>query len=286
MRRTLEAGARETGERKLESMKTISVCSNKGGTGKTTTVSALAALLADRGKRVLAVDLDPQANLTDEYREGPGDGEPTVNEVLVGTATAADAVVDVLGQGPGGEPRASVSLLPSSSALANVEIELRDQRLAAPLKLARVLSGLEDSYDICLVDCSASVGTLTDMAFIASDWVLVPCDMGFWSVSGAARLGEEAAAVNAFAPGRPVSFLGVLRTMYDPRHRCCKDMDETVADLASSLSCPVFDSWIRRGVRVQEAHDMGWPVTVYDPKCGPSRDYSALADEVLERTGE
>lgn len=267
-------------------MKTVSVCSNKGGTGKTTTVSALSTLFADGGMRVLAVDLDPQANLTDEFREGPADEAPTVDDVVAGRAEAADAVVDVLSTDPKGAPRAPVSLLPGSAGLANVEIELSGQRLSAPRKLASALAGIEGSYDVCLIDCSANVGLLTDMAFIASDHVLVPCDMGFWSVSGAARLGEEAAAVNAFAPERPVSFLGVLRTMYDPRHRCCKDMDETVAALAASLSCTVFDSYVRRGVRVQEAHDMGWPVTVYDPKCGPSADYAQLAAEIAARLGE
>lgn len=267
-------------------MKTISVCSNKGGTGKTTTVSALSTLIADHGKRVLAVDLDPQANLTEGFCVPTGDGVPTVEEVVTGRADAAAAVKNVLSEDAKGRPRASVALLPGSESLANVEVELASQRLAAPRKLADALAPLEGAYDVCLVDCSANVGLLTDMAFIASDHVLVPCDMGFWSVSGAAKLADEASAVNAYDPSRPVSFVGVLRTMYDPRHRCCKDMDETVAALATSLGTTVFGHWVRRGVRVQEAHDMGWPVTVYDPKCGPSLDYAALCDELLERIGE
>lgn len=242
---------------------TITVLSQKGGTGKTTTVRTLADVLRRVELRVLVVDLDPQGNLSD-YFDVPADATPTVADVLAGHAKAADAIHD--------------GVLPANLGLAEAELVLAG-KMGRELTLKRALREVRKDYDLVLVDCPPALGLLTVNALVAADHALISSEAEYFSLQGV----EQALEVVELAKESlhpDLDWLGVMLNIADMRLVHAR---EAQAQLRERFGEKVFDSVIRRSVRYAESAERGVSILDYAPDLGA--DYLALAAEMLERLG-
>jgi chromosome partitioning protein len=242
---------------------TVTVLSQKGGTGKTTTVRTLADAFRRAHLDVLCVDLDPQGNLSD-YFDVPADAAPTVAEVLMGQARAAEAIHE--------------DILPANLALAEAELVLSG-KMGRELTLRRALRDLKRSYDLILIDCPPSLGLLTVNALVAADNALISSEAEYFSLQGV----EQALEVVDLARDslRPdLDWLGVVLNIADMRLVHSREALESLRDRFGER---VFESVIRRSVRYAESAERGVSILNYAPDLGA--DYLALAREVLARLG-
>jgi chromosome partitioning protein len=242
---------------------TITVLSQKGGTGKTTTVRTLADVYRRAGLEVLCVDLDPQGNLSD-YFDVPPDASPTVADVLAGQARAVDAIHD--------------DLLPANLGLAEAELVLSG-KMGRELTLKRGLREARRRYDLVIVDCPPSLGLLTVNALVAAEHALISSEAEYFSLQGV----EQALEVVELAKDSlhpDLNWLGVVLNIADMRLVHAR---EALRSLQESFGEKVFDSVIRRSVRYAESAERGVSILDYAPDLGA--DYVALAAEVLERVG-
>jgi chromosome partitioning protein len=242
---------------------TIAVLSQKGGTGKTTTVRTLADVFARIGLEVLAVDLDPQANLSDYY-DVPADADPTVADVLDGKARALDAAHD--------------GVLPSNLRLAESELVLSG-KMGREMTLKRALREPKRRYDVILIDCPPALGLLTVNALVAADFALITTEAQYFSLQGV----EQALEVIDLARDSlhpDLEWLGVVLNIADLRTIHSR---EVLEQLRERFDGKVFDAVIRQSIRYAESAERGIPILDYRPELGA--DYVALAVEVLERTG-
>jgi chromosome partitioning protein len=240
---------------------TITVLSQKGGTGKTTTVRTLADAYRRSGLEVLCVDLDPQGNLSD-YFDVPPDASPTVADVLAGQARAADAVY--------------ADMLPANLGLAEAELVLAG-KMGRELTLKRGLRELKRSYDLVLVDCPPSLGLLTVNALVAADHALITSEAEYFSLQGV----EQALEVVELAKESlhpDLDWLGVVLNIADMR---LVHSREALKSLQERFGSKVLETVIRRSVRYAESAERG--VSILDFAPGLGGDYLALADEVLAR---
>jgi chromosome partitioning protein len=242
---------------------TITVLSQKGGTGKTTTVRTLADVYRRIGLQVLCVDLDPQGNLSD-YFDVPADASPTVADVLSGQARAADAV--------------HAGVLPANLGLAEAELILGG-KMGRELTLRRALRDVKRAHDLVLVDCPPSLGLLTVNALVAADHALISSEAEYFSLQGV----EQALEVVELAKESlhpELDWLGVMLNIADLRLIHAR---EALQQLKDRFGDKLLDSVIRRSVRYAESAERGVSILDYAPDLGA--DYLALADELLARLG-
>jgi chromosome partitioning protein len=243
---------------------TITVLSQKGGTGKTTTVRTLADVYRRIGLEVLCVDLDPQGNLSD-YFDVPAEASPTVADVLAGQARAADALHDGM-------------ILPANLGLAESELVLSG-KMGRELTLKRALRDVKRGFDLVLVDCPPSLGLLTVNALVAADHALISSEAEYFSLQGV----EQALEVVELAKESlhpDLDWLGVVLNIADMRLVHAREADK---QLRERFGDRVFKSVIRRSVRYAESAERGVSILDYGPDLGA--DYLALAAEMLERLG-
>ncbi|HEX2070202.1 MAG TPA: ParA family protein [Thermoleophilaceae bacterium] len=240
---------------------TITVLSQKGGTGKTTTTRTLVDIFRRIGLRVLAVDMDPQGNLTDYFAIGD-EPEPTLADVLAGRAEAAAAIHD--------------DVLPASVHLAEAEL-LLSGKIGREMVLRRALATVDD-YDLILIDCPPSLGLLTVNALVAADYALISTEAEYFSLQGV----EQALAVVEAARGvsPDLQWLGAVLNIADMRTVHAR---EALEQLRDGYGAKVFDTPIRRSVAYAESAERAMSIVDHRPDLGA--DYLALADEVLERLG-
>jgi chromosome partitioning protein len=240
---------------------TIAVLSQKGGTGKTTTVRTLADAFRRSGVRTLAVDLDPQGNLSDYFDLSP-DVDPTVADVLSGRATAEEAIHE--------------DIVPANLTLAEAELMLGG-KMGRELTLRRALQKLPDEYEVILVDCPPSLGLLTVNALVAADRALLTAEAHYFALQGV----EQAMEVVELARdglNPKLALLGVLLNRADMRTVHSR---EALASLKQRFGDEVFDTAVRSSIAYAESAERAMSILDYRPDLG--EDYVALADEVLGR---
>ena len=251
--------------------KIIAVTNQKGGVGKTTTAINLSALVADAGKRVLLVDIDPQGNATSGLGKADTDSN-TVYEVLLGEAEAKDAIVET-GFG-------TLHLMPTAIELAGAEIELVSVENREGL-LKAALTTLRDDYDYIFIDCPPSLSLLTLNALTAADSVLIPIQCEYYALEGVGQLVNTIKLMKKrLNPDLEVE--GILLTMYDGRTNLCA---QVVQEVRSHFRDEAFDTMIPRNVRLSEAPSYGLPIHLYDARCSGAQAYRELAAELIERNG-
>ncbi len=240
---------------------TIAVLSQKGGTGKTTAVRTLTDVLRRLDLDVLAVDLDPQGNLSDYFDVDPG-ATPTIADVLTGRAEAAQAIHD--------------DVIPANLSLAEAELMLAG-KMGRELTLRRALKPLRDGYDLILLDCPPSLGLLTVNALVAADHALLTTEAQYFALQGV----EQALEVIELARdglNPDLGWLGVVFNIADMRTRHSKD---AFATLQEHVGRKLFSSSIRSSIAYAEAAERAVSILDHRPDLGA--DYLALTDEILER---
>jgi chromosome partitioning protein len=243
---------------------TIAVLSLKGGTGKTTTVRTLADVLRRVGLDVLAVDLDPQGNLSD-YFDVPPDAAPSVADVLSGDAKLKDAVHD------GG-------IVPATLNLAEVERSLSG-KMGREVVLKKALKDARKQHDVILIDCPPALGLLTVNGLVAADWAIVSSEAQYFAlqgVNGALEVVEQAREYY----NDDLRVLGLLMNIADMRTKHSKD---AYAQLREAFGEQVFSTVIRSSIAYAESAEKALSILDYRPDLGA--DYEALAAEVLDRIG-
>ncbi len=248
----------------------ISIASQKGGVGKTTTAINLGACLAQEGRRVLIVDMDPQGNATSGLGVNGNDQPVGTYEVLIGQADVKDAILPTLLPG--------MDLLPTGQRLSGGEVELVGM-MARETRLRSCLAKVRDDYEFLLIDSPPSLGLLTVNSLTASDSVIIPLQCEYLALEGLTQLISAIRLVqDHLNPGLRIE--GVLLTMYDAR----LSLSRQVADEARKFfSDRVYKTVIPRNVRLSEAPSFGKPIVLYDQHSSGADSYRELAREVLNQ---
>ena len=242
----------------------------KGGVGKTTTAVSLTAALTEKGKRVLLVDFDPQANATSGMGVDKQKIEKSVYDVVI-DGVPAESVIQHTKYG---------DLLPSSADLAGAGIELVAME-KREFRLRDALKPLKDGYDYIIIDCPPSLELLTLNALCAADRVMIPVQCEYYALEGLSDLMTTLRAVKkAYLP--TISIFGLVLTMYDGRTNLSMQVAQEVR---RHFPGKVFASVIPRNVRLSEAPSYGEPITVYDRTSRGADAYRKLADEIIAKEG-
>lgn len=248
--------------------KVYAIVNQKGGVGKTTSVINLGAYLASAGKKVLLIDLDPQANATSSLGVDKQTVEKGSYEVILGLVPSSGALL--------GNPTLGLTILPSSPALAGAEIELVDEdQRESKLKLA--IEPLLDKYEYILIDCPPSLSLLTINALLAAkDGVIIPVQCEYLALEGVGQLSLTLNKIRGINPSMRIR--GVVMTMFDNRTNLST---EVVNEVKKHFPDQVFEVVIPRSVRLAEAPSFGLPINVYAPTSTGAKAYAELARELL-----
>ena len=249
-------------------MKSLAVMTLKGGAGKTTTALCLAVGLARRGHRVLAIDADPQSNMTMTLLDGDPAHPPTLGHVLLDQADVEDAIRPTRVKG--------LDVLPSDAQLADAALLLSDV-MGREKRMRNALEAIADSYDYAVVDSAPQMSLVSVNVLNAVEGVIVPVDAGVYSVSGLGRLQETVEQVRRYLdnPGLHIAGLVMTRTH---NNRATKDIE---AQLREAFGPLLYKSTIPHSVRVEEAHARHRTVLEFSPTSAPAKAYETLLTEIL-----
>ena len=252
--------------------KIVAIANQKGGVGKTTTAVNLSSCVSALGKKVLIVDLDPQGNTTTGYGIPKRSVECGTYEVLIGKATAAQAIrktefrTDVIG---------------SNTRLAGASLEMIDLP-GRESRLRKALAGVQKDYDFIFIDCPPSLDLLTLNGLSACDSVLIPVQCEYYALEGLSQLMHTIELVQDRLNPK-LEMEGVVFTMYDARTNLSLQVVENVKD---NLNQNIYKTIIPRNIRLAEAPSYGMPINLYDPKSTGATSYMLLAEEVIHKGEE
>ena len=248
--------------------KVVAVANQKGGVGKTTTTVNLGACLAEMGKRVLLMDLDPQGHVS----SGLGVEKSTINscmyDVVINNVPLRDIILPTAFK--------NLWLAPSTIDLAGAELELVPA-ISRETRLREALAGYRGQYDFLFIDCPPSLGLLTVNALTAADTLLVPIQCEYYALEGLSQLMNTIHLVRTHL-NPDLQLEGVLLTMYDSRTNLSSQVEDEVKKYFRDK---VYRTIIPRNVRLSEAPSHGLPIIAYDPKSKGAEVYSELAKEVI-----
>ena len=255
------------------SHKVIAVANQKGGVGKTTTTINLSAALAEKGKKVLMIDLDPQGNASSGLGVNKDELEQSIYQLMIGTNSFDECVQKNVLE--------NLDVLPANVNLAGVEIETLDMDDRNYI-LSKEIDKVKDRYDYILIDCPPSLNSLTINSMTTADSVLVPIQCEFYALEGLSQLIYTIDLVkDRLNPNLKMD--GVVFTMYDARTNLSLQVIENVRE---NLNQKIYNTIIPRSVRLAEAPSYGLPINIYDRKSTGAKAYRALAEEIIEKGGE
>lgn len=251
----------------------IAVANQKGGVGKTTTAINLSSCLAAKGQRVLAIDMDPQGNMTSGLSVDKDDVDYTVYDLLIGEATIEQVLCK--------EVFENLDILPANIDLSGAEIELLNTENKEYI-LRDEVSKIRSNYDFVIIDCPPSLSMLTINAMTTADTVLVPIQCEYYALEGLSQLIKTIELVKERL-NEHLEMEGVVFTMYDARTNLSLQVVENVKD---NLDQTIYKTIIPRNIRLAEAPSHGLPINLYDARSTGAESYMLLADEVIHKGEE
>lgn len=246
----------------------IAIANQKGGVGKTTTAGALIAGLSMQGFKVLGIDLDPQGNLSDSCGAEMYQN-PTVYELMRYDAKPDEVIQTVQG----------FDIIPSNVMLAGAEQEL--SQTGKEHRLKETISPIEVNYDYIIIDTPPALGVLTVNAFTFADEIIIPTTAGIFAAKGIKQLYDTIKNVRKYCNPN-IKAAGILFTRFNPRANINKNMKELTEQLGSHMDIPIYNTYIRNGVVVEEAQASKMDIFTYSTKSTVAEDYKSFVEEYLK----
>ena len=254
----------------------IAIANQKGGVGKTTTSINLSAALAEKGKKVLVIDTDPQGNTTSGFGIDKNDRENTIYELILGDCSIRDCIIK--------DAIENVDVIPSNVNLAASEIEL----IGVDKKefiLKNEVDYVKDKYDFILIDTPPALGILTINALTCADNVVIPAEADVYSIEAVGQLSNTINAVKQYT-NKDLSIVGILLTRYSGRAIISKALKDMIDTTAQCLNTKLFDAKIRECIAIKEAKAQKQDIFSYAGSSNAAIDYGAFVAEYLENIGK